>query len=318
MKFSAFLCLMLSLSVILIPAVSLVGDGESSATAEVSAVSVNVDEKFPDKVKVYFTQTGKTKTVDMNSYVIGSVCAEISPEYSPEAIKAQAVACRTYVLYMIENDVYDKGDISDDWSIHQGYLSVEELKNRWGEKFDIYYKTVADAVKAVENKVMTYDGKIIQPAFFALCSGKTENAEDVWGSKVPYLLSVATPGDELAGELVTKKEFSKDDFLKCMSSLKDFDGKSEISFSDAVKTDGGYVKSININGKSYSGNMLQDAFSLKSNNFTLKKDGDTFVFSVTGNGHGVGMSQYGADYMARQGSSFEEILKHYYTGVEIE
>lgn len=318
MKFTGVLCIFLVLSMIFVPIISI---GKEPVSVSSSPAQTSVSEKTQpnEKIKVYITETGKVEKIDLTEYTIGAVCAEISPSYEEEAIMAQAIACKTYAVYMMENDVYDKADVSDDYTIHQGYISKDKLKEKWGEKFDAYYQKIASAVKKVDNKIITYNGKVIQPAFFALCGGKTENAEDIWGNEVPYLKSVVSVGDELASSNTSTVSYSVDEFVNCCENLekcKLSDDKSDW-IGETKKTDAGSVKNIVIGSQSYTGAKIQRVFNLKSINFSLKYDGKNFVFSVIGNGHGVGMSQYGADYMARQGSNYEEILKHYYTSVEI-
>lgn len=320
MKFAGILCVLIVLSMLFVPVISLSKGNQHTAAAVLSNTVANTSSSHAtEQIKVFITSSGKVSKMSLFDYTVGSVCAEISPGYEMQAIMAQAVACRTYALYMIENDVYDKADISDDYSIHQGYLSKEELKKKWGEKFDEYYNKISSAVKQVENKVILYDGKIIQPAYFALCSGKTENAKDVWGNDTPYLKSVVSVGDELAAENTSVVSMSEEEFESCAKNLKNcsLGDDKEQWIGEIERSDAGGVKKITVGKSVYTVSEFQKAFKLKSGNFTVSYEKGMFIFNVIGNGHAVGMSQYGADYMARQGSSYEEILKHYYTGVEI-
>ncbi len=304
MRFTLILCTMLALSMIFTPLINL---KETSVTS--SAVSASVkEEQEEEKITLLLSEKNEEVTLTMRDYLFGVLAAEITPLYADEAIKAQAVASHTYALYQTKNNV----TLTDDFTHHQAYISKEEATEKWGDKYDIYAKKITSLIDEVIDKTITYDGEIILPAFFALCSGKTENSEDIWGGKTPYLVSVDSEGDLLNADLTQEEAFTKEDFVK-------FTG---ITFEDAPvisidTTASGAVKKMTVNEKSFTGNEIQSAFSLKSNNFTLKYDGEKFLFTVTGNGHGVGMSQYGADFMARQGATYEEILKHYYTGVEI-
>lgn len=318
MKFTAILCIFLTLAMIFIPLIPIKQDN-TVMTSTVQSEKPKQNKTVPDKIKVYFTKKDKTEKIDLNEYITGVVCAEISPNYEENAIMAQAIASRTYAIYMLENGGYDKADISDDYSIHQGYLSKEDLKEKWKDNFDTYYKKIEDAVLKVQNKAITYNGEIIKPAFFALCGGKTENAKDIWGGDVPYLKSVSSVGDELCSSLSSTVTYSIDEFKKLCGKLQKCNLSSDETkwVGEIKKTASGAVKEITIGENEYSAYTVQKVFSIKSNNFNLKYDNQKFIFSVIGNGHGVGMSQYGADYMARQGSSYEEILKHYYTDVEI-
>ncbi len=314
MRFTAFLSLCLALSMIFVPVISI---GEKK---EVSASSAKVEFKSEkkeqeEKISVYLSKSKENVTLSMRDYLVGVVSAEISPLYSDEAIKAQVIASHTYALYKQK-----KGEtITDDYKKHQSYISPEEAKEKWGDKYEIYSKKITSIVDEVKDKVITYDGEIILPAFFALCSGKTENSEDVWGGKRPYLVSVTSAGDKLAPELITEKTFSAEEFKTIIEKAGSFtlSENKENWIQGLTSTPAGAVKTLTIEQKSFKGNDIQSAFNLKSNNFTLKYSGGSFVFTVAGNGHGVGMSQYGADFMARQGSNYEEILKHYYQGTEI-
>ncbi len=319
MRFACILCVLLIISMVFIPAISF-------EKPEKPVFSVFHKQKAPDisktdlsTVDLLITDTNEIKTLSMKEYVTGAVCAEISPSFEEEAIKAQAIACHTYAVYMKEYGDFKKADVSDDYTKHQGYISKEELKEKWGEKFDAYYSKIENSVSSVENKIMTYDSKTIQPAFFALCSGKTENSKDIWGGDLPYLKSVTSIGDSLSPELNSAQTFSEDEFKECAEKLDgcSISGEAENWVSDIKKTASGAVRKIKICNKDFSGTQVQNAFSLKSNNFTVTYKDQKFTFNVSGNGHGVGMSQYGADYMARQGSSYDEILKHYYTGIKI-
>ena len=319
MKFTGILCVFLIITMVFTPLLSIDGKDSDLSDEKTESIQASSMQKAPQNISVYHTKTGKVEKMKLNDYVVLSVCAEIMPGYNEQAIMAQAVACRTYALYMIKNGKYDKADISDDYTIHQGFISKDDLEKKWGDRFDTYFQRIVSCVEKVQNKAISFDGDIIQPAFFALCSGKTENASDVWGEDVKYLKSVISTGDELAENLTSVVKMSKDEFVSCCESLKGCDLSSDASqwIGKAERTDSGAVRKITVGGKSYTGAQAQKAFELRSNNFTVEYNDPDFVFTVTGNGHGVGMSQYGADYMARLGSSYEEILKHYYTGVEI-
>lgn len=160
---------------------------------------------------------------------------------------------------------------------------------------------------------MTYDGKLIKPSYFAMSSGMTNSAEDVWGAKVDWLVSVASDSDKLSPSVKSVFEFTESE-LKNL--LKEYDIEN-ISIGKSVTSKSGYVKSIEISSHKFSGEELRQILSLRSGNFTVKKDDDLFVFTCMGYGHGVGMSQNGANYMAKQGSDYKEILSHYYPGTEI-
>lgn len=304
MRFTLFLSLCLALSMIFTPVIPFAGENSEKTAVSVTSVKKKKDEK----ITILRTETNEKLKLDMTDYLVGVVSAEISPLFSDEAIKAQAIAAHTYALYQTKKGV----TITDDYKKHQGYISPEEAKEKWGEKYEIYSKKITSCVEEVKDKVITYEGEIILPAYFALCSGKTENSEDIWGGKLPYLVSVTSEGDRLSPDLISEKKVSREEF-------ENFTGFSlgETPVFSLDCTEAGAVKKLTVNGKTFEGNNVQKAFNLKSNNFSLTYSENTFLFTVTGNGHGVGMSQYGADFMARQGAKADEILRHYYTGVEI-
>ena len=280
----------------------------------------NETEKSNDTITVFRSISNKNEEIELFEYVCGSVAAEMPLSYDEEALKAQAVACLTNALRLKNTADEDDAHISDDSSIHQGYLSKAERKEKWGESYEKYEKKLENAVKSVENRVLTYDGELCVAAFSAICSGKTEAAENVWGEKVPYLVSVKSNGDTLSPQYSSSVSFDKKTFLNC---IKELNLKTEEinSLKNIIKiketTKAGTVISAEINGETVSGEKIRMAFSLKSPVFTVETSKTSVTFNVTGYGHGVGMSQYGADFMARQGSTYEEILSHYYKGAKI-
>lgn len=287
---------------------------ESENSETQNAQNANSESKG-ETIDVLRVNSGKVSSVSTRDYIIGAVASEISPLSEKEAIKAQAVACYTYAKYKMEN----KSDISDSSETCQGYADKSELKEKWGGNFDLYYKKIAACVDEVPGQYMTYKGKTIIAPYHAISPGKTENASVVWKEDISYLKSVSAPGDELCGEFDSTVTLSKDEFKKRAEKLGSVDltgdytkwvGKSKTS---AV----GYVKEITIGKKTFDASAVRSAFSLRSPYFTVSCKNGNIVFSVKGYGHGLGMSQYSADYMARQGSSYDEILKHFYKGIKI-
>lgn len=319
MKFTGILCVLLILTMVFVPLLSLKNTSLFQNEERQTPVFANKVQELPQKISIYHVDTQKVEELNLSDYTVLSVCAEISPEYNEQAIMAQAVACRTYAVYMIRKGTYDKADISDDYSIHQGYIGKESLKEKWGNKFDEYFKKISSCVSKTDGKVMTFEGEIIQPAYFALCGGKTENAADIWGGDTQYLKSVVSVGDEFAPDLKSITKISKDEFENCCKKIEGFklSDDPENWIENIKKTAAGAVKSVTVGGVNISGSTAQRIFELNSNNFTVEYTDDCFVFTVIGSGHGVGMSQYGANYMANQGSKYDEILMHYYTGIEL-
>lgn len=287
-----------------------------------SSTESTTEEKAAETVKVFATASKTVLTVEEKEYIIGCVAAEMPASYHEEALKAQAVACYTFMKWQktkAPDASLSGADISDSSKTHQGFLTKEQMKEKWGESFDKYYSKLSEIAESVAGRTITYNKEPIMAVFHAICPSKTESAKVVWGSDIAYLQPVASTGDKLSPNYSSTLVVTVEQFKKLASALDGFSfGDNPAEYvKNAVYSDSGTVTSIEIDSKTFSGDKIRSAFSLKSAAFSvLYKDG-SFTFSVNGYGHFVGMSQYGADYMARQGSKFDEILKHYYKGVEI-
>lgn len=323
------------ISLIIAP-VTLLSGGITSENSTITTVEQTTPDKVENTQKtdsdtpeesvitVFLSDTNKNLTVSEFEYVCGSVAAEMPLMYHEEALKAQAIACYTNSL-RLKNSKNKSGingaDISDNPATHQGYLTREERKEKWGEEYQKYESKLETIVKAVEGEFLTYDGEYCLCAFSAICTGTTESAENVWGEKIPYLISVKSSGDTLSPQYSSTNTFTKSQFISIMKDL-DVSINSKTNLEDVIgksKTSkAGTVLKIEINKKSLTGEQIRNAFSLRSSAFKITATENEVTFKVSGYGHGVGMSQYGADFMARQGSTYEEILKHYYKGVEIQ
>lgn len=273
-------------------------------------------------IKVLRTGSGKVVEKKLFDYVKGSVAAEMPPTYEKEALKAQAVACYTYALWLKENSdssALGGADVSDSPANYQGFLDDDELVDKWGEKYDEYMAAVTDAVSAVAGEYLQYNGEPIMACYHAISTGKTESAENAWGSDLPYLQSVRADGDILSPDIDSSVEITDDQFIKCMQNLEGavLQKNSKKWVGKCETTKSGYVTKIVIGGKAFSGSDVRSAFTLKSPAFTVKKTDKGFRFSVKGYGHLVGMSQYSADYMARQGSGYKDILLHFFKGAKL-
>ncbi len=320
MKKFITLILFCAMIMIVLP-VAFLKDNLNPALTPISTEPItSVPSQNSNTITVFLSVESQNIEIDFFEYVCGSVAAEMPLSYHEEALKAQAVACYTNALRLKKNSTADNSyHISNDSSIHQGYLTESERKAKWGEDFEKYENKLKNIVKQVENKAIYYDDQLCVAAFHAICSGQTETAENVWGEKVPYLTSVKSAGDNLSPQYSSVVVFNKADFLKHaeelgaetdIASLKNIIKITEKSKSNTVLK-------ASVNKKECTGEDIRKAFSLKSAAFTVVCTKTSVTFNVTGYGHGVGMSQYGADFMARQGSTYEEILKHYYKGVEI-
>lgn len=281
-------------------------------------ISQKNEEEFqsntePVKVKIYETDT--IIEADLFSYIVGCVAAEMPASFHEEALKAQAVASYSYKKYLEENGTEI---ISGDAEIHQAFKTNEELKVLWGDKYEFYIEKIKNAVNSVYGEYL-FDGEKTVPALYhSISPGMTENAEDVFGKDISNLTSTTAPGDKLSPSYISEKIFSEDE-MKTILTKKNLntDISSENLLKIAKKNDRNFVEKIIIADKEFSGTEARNLFGLNSPFFTVNYSDNRFIFTVYGKGHGVGMSQYSADYMARQGSSYDEILLHFYSDCSI-
>lgn len=290
---------------------------KNSETVAVEKKVTN-EPKNDMQVKILRTKTDKIYKTDLLDYLTGVTAAEIGTDYENEAIKAQAVAAHTMLLYRKAENSDNDYDITDSSERDQSYYDEDERKKAFGDKFDADEKKLREQINSVINKTITYDGKPILAAYFDLSGGKTESAKNVWGKDYKYLQPVESVSDMLSPKYISTVTFSKDEFSSIASSLKvtaKGDASKWVSLINCSES--GTVLEITLCGKKFSGADIRKAFQLRSANFDLDYKNDSFIFTVRGSGHGVGMSQNGANSMAKQGSKYYEILKWYYKGVQI-
>ncbi len=257
----------------------------------------------------------------LEEYLVGVVLSEMPISFHEEALKAQAVAARTFTLRQMDNGKHEDCDLCDQSSCCQAWTGQAAMENKLGNSWEQYWEKAAAAVKSTEGVVLTYEGELIDAVYFSCSGGSTEAAVAVWGSEVPYLQSVESPGEEQAGKFLSEKIVSTDEFRKVIlqaQPLADMSGRPGSWIGQVSYTDGGGVEKISIGGISFSGTQIRQMFALNATSFTIRADGENFVFSVKGYGHRVGMSQYGANAMAEEGKNYAEILRHYYDGVMLE
>ena len=263
-------------------------------------------------VRVYRENKKLVEKVPLEEYVYGVVSSEMPASFDNEALKAQAVASRTYVIYEMENHKDKDFDVYDSVN-SQVYRSCAELKEYWGDKYLEYSNKIKKAVIDTEGQYLVYEDKVILSLFFSESTGYTENSEEVFNEKLPYLRSVESKWDLDSPNYNSEKEFKK----------KDFYNKLGISYSDTLnitdieKTSSGRIKKLKINNVEFSGRDIRTKLELRSTFFTFYEESDKILIKTKGYGHGVGMSQYGANKMALSGYKYQDILKYYYTGVEI-
>ena len=260
----------------------------------------------PDKIvneinKETYVQVSTNQSllkIELEEYLIGVVSAEMPVSFELEALKAQAVVSRSYV--------YSRNLEVDDSINSQVYHNDEKLKEKWNDKYDEYIKKVKEAVYSTKGEVIMFDNEIIRAYFFASSNGKTNNSEDYWTNALPYLRSVESKFDTIKNDTVvyTKNEINQL-FNMNVNSIK------ILSYYDS-----GYVNKVLVNNSEYTGKEIRELCKLKSSSFTVDIN-ENIVFNTKGYGHGVGMSQYGAQGMALAGYSYKEIISHYYQGVEI-
>ena len=266
---------------------------------------------------VRVAQGEEVQLLTMREYLIGVVMSEMPMSFEPEALRAQAIASRTYALHCRK---HAGADVCDDGNCCQCRADEETLRIRFGAEYDVFQQKAARVVDSTDGEVLTFGGELIDATFFACSGGRTEDASEVWGAGQPYLRSVESPGEESARSYHSRAEFSPGKFAEIVRSLApeavlEGDPAAWIGAEDRTAGDG--VRTLELGGAALTGSQLRAAFGLASTRFTLQWDGSSFCFEVYGAGHRVGLSQCGAQAMARNGATAEQILKTYYTGVEI-
>lgn len=313
-------CSFILLAAMLVLPLSVMKNPETAAAASATALPVIADESSytSDTFRILDKETKAVTEMPAREYIFGVLAAEMPALYDEEALKAQAVAAYTFALFRRAENTDKDYDISTDTGTDQSFITEEKAREKWGDKANEYCDKLKGAVEEVENLAVTYDGKPILAVYHAVSSGKTEDCKNVWGEDFPYLKSVASLCDTLAPNYISKSVFSAEEVKNRLSEKVKLSGNAQNYFGKAQRTPSDTVINIEVCGKELSGADIRSAFSLSSSNFEVSfKDGE-FTFTVYGYGHGVGMSQYGADYMAKQGSDFKEILLHYYSGCKVE
>lgn len=273
-------------------------------------------------IKLLHKKTGEVEEVPIDTYLYNVVSAEMPATYEMEALKAQAIVARTYTLYKAQNPKHENADICDDSTCCQAWVSKEKRLERWEESSrESNWAKIEKCVNETKGKIITYDNKPINAFFHANSGGTTEVPVNVWGgSNLPYLQVVETAGEEGYNQYASEVILSKEDLIsKLKTKYQDiqinFDNDDDVKILDY--TDGKRVKTVRFGNHEISGVETRTLLGLRSTNFKIEKENENIKFSVVGYGHGVGMSQTGADSMAKQGSTFEDIIKHFYVGVEI-
>mgnify|MGYP000529864710 CR=1 FL=1 len=273
-------------------------------------------------ISLLHKKTGEVEQVKLDDYLCNVVSAEMPATFEQEALKAQTIVARTYTIYKILNKKHDNADICDDSTCCQAWISKEDRFTRWEEnQRESNWQKICNAVNDTSGKIITYENKPIDAFFHSNSGGITEVPVNVWGGTgYPYLQSVETSGEDAYTQYSSEVVLSQEELINKLKE-KYTDISIDFANSDDIKileyTESTRVKTVKFGNHEISGVEARTLFGLKSTNFEITRDGDNIKFSVKGYGHGVGMSQTGADSMAKQGKNAEDIIKHFYTGVEI-
>lgn len=291
---------------------------KASVNKKTEAAAVFNESSSPFSVEVLRTQTEQVETVPLETYVARVVSSEMPAEFELEALKAQALAARTYVVnymtHMEEGSLPEGSDVTDTIQ-HQVYKNEKELKSLWGADYNKKISKIKKAVAATKGEILTYDGNPITPAFFSTSNGYTENSEDYWKNKLPYLRSVESPWDKKSPKYLDQEVFT-------LEKVEQKLGVSIEAASDNVatmsRTESERVANITIGDKKFTGREVREKLGLRSSDFDIEQKNNHLIFTTKGFGHGIGMSQYGANGMAEEGKSYKDIVQHYYKGIKID
>ena len=265
---------------------------------------------FESEKMIKVSKNSELLELNIDDYLVGVVSCEMPASFEEEALKAGAVAARTYLLNKLENNnEYVITSTTND----QCYSNAEELKEKWKEDYDKYLSKIQKVVMETHGEYMTYKDEIIKAFYFSTSNGKTENVENVFGEKLDYLVSVNSIYDTNTTQFSRTIEIPKNKFLTKLN----LDKSNTIEITNVIKNETNRVDKITINDKVFKGTEVRKLLDLRSTDFEIEINNDNVIISTKGYGHGVGMSQYGANELAKMGYDYEKILKHYYTGIKI-
>ena len=271
-----------------------------------------VIKKEEKKIRV-LKKDNTVEILNLEDYLIGVVSAEVPVCFEEEAIKAQAVAARTYALKRMQNNKDSNYDVTDDTS-SQVYQTEEELKSKWKDKYEEYRNKIKNAVYNTKGEYLTYNNDIIYAFFFSTSNGKTEDNKDVFGQDLPYLKVVDSSFDEKeTSGFVATKTFNLNEFYQKLGMPYN----EILNIKNKELTTSGRVKNITINDKLFKGTEVRTKLSLRSTDFNIEQNNKEIKITTKGFGHGVGMSQYGANALAKQNKNYKEILNYYYQGTNL-
>ena len=305
---------------------------EMSANIEANSNEIQENEAKKSKeeyvynkygtIKLLHANTNEVEEVALDTYLCNVVSAEMPVDFEKEALKAQAIVARTYTIYKINNKKHDNADICDDSTCCQAWISKEDRLARWADNKEEKWAKIEECVNETKGKIITYNNQPINAFFHSNSGGKTELPVYVWGggTNMPYLQVVETSGEDGYTQYNSEVELANEEILEKLKTKYsdiqiDFNNEEDIKILEY--TTSGRIKTIKFGNHQISGTEARSIFGLKSTNFQITKTEGKVKFTVIGYGHGVGMSQTGADSMAKNGSIAEDIIKHFYVGVEI-
>lgn len=306
-----------------------VSETESNPVSRLSAIipseDTPADTTSEDVFLVLDIESGKVLEVPAEKYIIGAVCAEMPASFEPEALKAQAVAAHTYAVRQREKERINPTPslngayFSNDSRYFQAYFTEEQARKFYGESYDENYGKISDAVKDVLDEIIVYNNEPIVAAFHSMSGGMTESAEVIWGNPIDYLVPVESRTDTEAAAFEEEYKFTPAEIKSRVSEAYGvkFGNNMKNWFSVTERSPSGTVTEMIAGDGTITGMQLREALSIRSANLTIEYDGESFIITTKGYGHGVGMSQYGANAMAQNGYTYADILAYYYPETEI-
>ena len=324
LNFKPILILLASLFVVtlIVPAVVVIpftdkASGKLAEEEQTKPAETQIASGPTVDVAVYRSNIGDIENVPIEEYVVGVLASEMPADFEMEALKAQSLAARTYIVRQMlsgQNVSTPEGANVTDTVTHQVYKNKQELKEVWGKDYDWKIEKISKAVAETQGQILTYDGTPIDASFFSTSNGFTENSEDYWPNEIAYLKSVPSPWDTKSEKFSDQKVISVADFEKDLGiSLGDSSDIGKVK----SRTESNRVATVEFGNKEFSGREIREILGLRSTDFNWERKGNQIVISTKGYGHGVGMSQYGANGMAEEGKSYKDIVTHYYQGIEI-
>ncbi|MBR6781041.1 MAG: stage II sporulation protein D [Clostridia bacterium] len=294
---------------------------DENLTATAAEPTEGINDAQQEEILVCMADSGVVEEMELIEYTIGVVAAEMPALYEAEALKAQAAASMNLARRAIAegtSERFNGGHISSSSSVSQAYLTHEQMRYKWGDDYEVYYNKIKNAVSAVAPYMIMYEDELCMTVFHAMSAGRTENSENVWVSALPYLTAADSSFDSSADSFTVSVRIEADAFAKGLE-VYGFEPTQNARhwLGESVYSDSGTLLSLQVGEITVSGQQVRSAFGLRSAAVSVVYEDGEFVLTTKGYGHGVGMSQYGAQQLALQGKTWQEIIKHYYKGVSV-